>query len=655
MKILFTLLGVIGSCLLGIAQLPITPPPMCGQETTAAELELLIQQRADIQKHTVSFAKAPVSIPLTIHLVARSNQQDALTESQLNKTISELNTKFSSANVQFFTCGIHLIADDNYFDFNKALESEITQAHNVEGTLNLYFFNNIISGNGLICGYAYLPTADKDHILLTNDCVVNGTTHLHEMGHHLGLYHTHGKSNQVLTDELVDGSNCTSAGDEVCDTPADPNLADSVNDECIYSGHLSDANGDAYQPNPHNFMAYGNNDCRNFFTEGQYQRMAYFADQLRKKLTCSSFSVDFTVNKNVEHCQHDLTVQFTADIVHPNPSQLTYAWDINNDGKVDYETSKPQHTYAKAGIYSVSLIVSDGTQQVSAIKKDLIQLVPAITYDFTDSLETGIALWSVQNPDEAMTWGVDETSACTEKNGVVRFNNFNYNAIGQRDYLQSQRIDLRHFNSPQLTFQRAYAPYSNSYSDELAIQISTDCFTNDVRTIYQKKGQELATAEISTVVFQPQQCSDWQVDTIDLQPFNHTEVSIRFVNINGYGNYLYLDNISVNEQIVEPLSINDNSREMLDESNHSSVVQTETQVYPNPAKDQIWVVTPPHKSRLLTYQISNTEGQILQSEAREVEAEQPKFSVDVSELVAGVYFLQIVDNQQIKTRIFTIF
>lgn len=67
----------------------------------------------------------------------------------------------------------------------------------------------------------------------------------HELGHALGLYHTH-ESNLVANDgsetseEFVDGSNCCEGGDLVCDTPADPNT-------CGNLGNGSDVDCDTWQ------------------------------------------------------------------------------------------------------------------------------------------------------------------------------------------------------------------------------------------------------------------------------------------------------------------------------------------------------------------------------------------------------------------------
>lgn len=102
----------------------------------------------------------------------------------------------------------------------------------------------------------------------------------HEMGHCLGLFHTF-EDDLVLNTgcqtpitynscpELVDGSNCTTCGDFVCDTPADH-----LDYDCdTYVGTATDANGDLYDPLPHNIMTYTQALYRHELTQGQVDRI----------------------------------------------------------------------------------------------------------------------------------------------------------------------------------------------------------------------------------------------------------------------------------------------------------------------------------------------------------------------------------------------
>nr|NQU91246.1 PKD domain-containing protein [Bacteroidota bacterium] len=64
-----------------------------------------------------------------------------------------------------------------------------------------------------------------------------------------------------------------------------------------------------------------------------------------------------------------LTVQFT-DLSEGNPT--SWQWDFDNDGNIDSEEQNPEWTYHIAGIYSVSLTISDGELEDTIVKENVI-------------------------------------------------------------------------------------------------------------------------------------------------------------------------------------------------------------------------------------------------------------------------------------------
>lgn len=94
----------------------------------------------------------------------------------------------------------------------------------------------------------------------------------HEIGHYLNLYHTF---DAVGGNELVDGSNCATAGDMVCDTPADiTGVAGISISNCVYAGTPVDAKGMLYKPDTKNLMSYWHSyGCQtDHFSAGQFDR-----------------------------------------------------------------------------------------------------------------------------------------------------------------------------------------------------------------------------------------------------------------------------------------------------------------------------------------------------------------------------------------------
>ncbi|MGB1481421.1 MAG: M43 family zinc metalloprotease [Flavobacteriales bacterium] len=150
-------------------------------------------------------------------------------------------------------------------------------------------------------GFAYLgPTGDERDgiVVLYNTFGTVGElkegrdmnrTVVHEMGHHLSLWHTFSN-----TDSCTSETNCENQGDEVCDTP--PTLEN--NSGCS----LPSCEGAQVE----NYMDYTPQDCKNMFTEGQRTRMRASLESVRLSLLESFGAVPVT--------ERDLTVSGLSNV-----------------------------------------------------------------------------------------------------------------------------------------------------------------------------------------------------------------------------------------------------------------------------------------------------------------------------------------------------
>lgn len=236
------------------------------------------------------------NLPVQFHLVRSSTGQTTFAESNLDRSITILNQYFANAGLSFYQCSrVKYIDDNNLQDFYVSKQSTLLARSFVKNVINIYCVPSI--EGGMVGGYTYLPGPFSPDLIVMDDGLLTSTTLTHEMGHYFGLLHSHGSSNcgssANATDELVDGSNCQTAGDYVCDTPADPGLlgagcaAYQVDASCNYIGTARDARGMAFTPDVNNIMSYSRSSCRTRLSPGQYSRINASYKTYRTYLTCS--------------------------------------------------------------------------------------------------------------------------------------------------------------------------------------------------------------------------------------------------------------------------------------------------------------------------------------------------------------------------------
>ncbi|MEZ4778189.1 MAG: T9SS type A sorting domain-containing protein [Flavobacteriaceae bacterium] len=257
----------------------------CGTIATAEQIHYLNETRELRQQFNRSNGNM-IWIPVQVHIITQTSGGGALSNYSINQLMGSLNTEYRSANIQFYYCSNpNYIASDSLFNFDYDLhDSILSSQYDVSNVMNVYFTGSIGYNGGGLCGYAFFP-GGPDHLVVANSCTYDDSTFLHEWGHAFTLYHTHGKTNSGTTDELVNGSNCTVAGDDVCDTPADPNLWQNTSG-CSYVAGQTDINGQVYMPDVSNIMSYAPPSCRNSFSVGQDNRMTYSALNDRPYLGC---------------------------------------------------------------------------------------------------------------------------------------------------------------------------------------------------------------------------------------------------------------------------------------------------------------------------------------------------------------------------------
>jgi hypothetical protein len=132
----------------------------------------------------------------------------------------------------------------------------------------------------------------------------------------------------------------------------------------------------------------------------------------------------------------------------------------------------------------------------------------------------------------------------TAHNGAAKITFFDI-LSGAIDYLFLPLVDMTTAPSMILTFKVAYAQYNTTSSDQLEVQVSSDCGATWTDK-YSKSGSALATSAVTTVAFVPTLETQWRTETIDLTSYaGQPKVLIRFKSTSAYGNNLYVDEINL--------------------------------------------------------------------------------------------------------------
>jgi len=243
--------------------------------------------------------------------------------------------------------------------------------------------------------------------------------------------------------------------------------------------------------------------------------------------------------------------------------------------------------------------------------------------------------WNIFNADNDDTW--QERSNITGSDGsptITAFiDNFSYNAPGEEDVLETLFIDLTSATSAILYFDLAKAQYSSSLSDALRVDISIDCGAT-FNQIFFKDGSDLSTVSgFQTSNWTPSSAADWRNEIIDLAAYLGENVQFRFVNINGYGNSTFIDNINV----TGTLGI---SKEDL-----SNIT-----MYPNPASSEVFVNLKNVGQGDISITLFNSLGQRLQVISEAEMAGKSQGVLNVSNYATGIYFVKIKSGNNTATK-----
>ena len=269
---------------------------ICGtpQEPLLERIELNKKSMLIHQRGAVKY------VPVTFLLVANSSGSGRVQISAVLDQLCNLNKQYADQEVIFYIDTLKFFDNDAVYETPASTAAKIQMRLRKDpNSVNIYITNQADSGNGgpgVTLAY-YDPT--DDWIVSRKDQIsASSKTLAHEVGHFFSLPHPHagwdcfpytvedygnpvnkdftlqcgGGGGSILI-ELQDGSNCSSAGDKICDTPPDYNIGLVFDPGCDENTIVKDKKGQLITPLVQNYMSYYS-DCSEYsFTPTQKNMM----------------------------------------------------------------------------------------------------------------------------------------------------------------------------------------------------------------------------------------------------------------------------------------------------------------------------------------------------------------------------------------------
>ncbi|MCX6295981.1 MAG: PKD domain-containing protein [Bacteroidetes bacterium] len=310
-------------------------------------------------------------------------------------------------------------------------------------------------------------------------------------------------------------------------------------------------------------------------------------------------------------------------------SPTAWAWTFPGGTPSSSTLQNPTVTYPTAGTYNVTLSVTNTFGTNSLTEPLYISVSSTQSLPFSEGFASSVAPLNWTNYDDGGNSVVWQHSTTTGGFGTstesVFFDNFTYDANGERDELRTPQYDFTSSTHPLLVFDRAYARYSASYYDSLAILASADCGIT-FNLLYTKGYTDLATApDNSAALFTPA-ASEWVKDTVDLSAYaGQNNILFAFQNRGHYGQALYIDNINLSNLIP------------------SSIVKysiAQINIFPNPSSGQFNFSGLENGNKIEVFDIT---GKLIY----ETIANNGLQTVDISEQAKGIYYFRITKEMKL--------
>lgn len=512
--------------------------------------------------------------------------------------------------------------------------------------LNVWLVQNIENrgGQGTILGFAQFPFDNNnktDGIVCRADQMTLGNhTLTHEVGHYLGLFHTF----ETAFGSDCSNSNCTNAGDFICDTPPESG----VNFSCVLTTNSCKGDNPDLPDMLENFMSYSS--CSKMFTLGQKDRIISTLLNVAKRknlwqqsnleatgtddnapavLTCRP-KADF-ISSTPQTCEGTL-VSFTDKSWNGVPTQWKWSFE---DGQPATSTSQnPTVKFTKPGKKKVTLEVTNAGGTGTLTRNEVINIMPDesnIKAPYAENFEaTTIKGISGNRDNNSLGWDVNTQAAYSgthsywlnTPNGIPAF----------RYTFDLPPVDLTTLKPEQanLSYKVAYRQASTGTIDGLRVMYSANC-GNTWNLLYYRAGKVLANGnDPMSAPFFPASANDWKSESLSLASLlNQKSVSIRFDFYCQQGNNIFIDDVN----------IGDNGTGIFT----GAPAALPLEVFPNPATEYVtlqWGNMLPAGTSA-QFVVSDATGRLLHSERVDMYSSAKFATSNLGIRAAGVYFLTL--------------
>lgn len=264
----------------------------------------IVQGFRDI--NNTNYSNTPICINVQFHIVRDSNGSGGVSNAFVDQIVNLLNSKFNQHNIYIRNAGVDYINNSNFYNTNDSYFSSIVATNNNPNAINFYLVNSCSNWAGRA------EQIVSRNLVIVNSYAQTGVS-AHELGHCINLWHTfHGSPAEPSSGscaEAINGSNCNSCGDYVCDTPADANVGATQ----------------GYNPDLTNIMSYSPPANLDHFTSLQGVRMRDALDgspvlQQVKSNLCGGITGESIICPNISS---------TFSISNPNNYQVF--WSVNSN------------------------------------------------------------------------------------------------------------------------------------------------------------------------------------------------------------------------------------------------------------------------------------------------------------------------------------